>query len=132
MTGFLRTIVIAASVALFGAAASVPSYAAGRGAPTAASRAFDGTWSILLQTTRGSCPPAVRAGVRILGGRVLAEDQSYELDGRVAPNGAVQVTVSAAGQGGGASGRLSRVAGRGRWQTWSGECAGEWTAARRD
>lgn len=131
MARFLRTIIITFA-ALAGAAVIQPSYAAQRNASRGITRAFDGTWSILLQTTRGGCPPAVRAGVRILDGRVLAEDQSYELDGRVAPSGLVQVTVSANGQGGGASGRLSPVAGRGRWQTWSGECSGEWTAARRD
>jgi hypothetical protein len=131
MKNSFRTIVITASVALLSAAASVPAYAGDRSVSRRGTRAFDGAWSILLETTRGSCPPAVRAGVRILGGRVLAEDQSYELGGRVAPNGAVQVTVSAAGQTGGASGRLSRAAGRGRWRTSSGQCAGQWTAARR-
>jgi hypothetical protein len=132
MAKFLRTIVIIAFAALAGAAASQPSYAAQRSVAHRGTSAYDGTWSVVLQTTRGNCPAAVRAGVRIFGGRLLAEDQGYEIDGRVAPSGAVQVTVSAAGQGGGAVGRLSRVAGRGRWQTWSGECAGEWTAARRD
>jgi hypothetical protein len=148
MSKFLRTTVIATSVVLVGAAASVPSFAAHRGAYRGgtivnsysgdrdvyrgASRAFDGSWSVVLETTRGSCPAAVRAGVRILGGRVLGEDQSYDVSGRVAPSGMVQVRVSANGQGGDAFGRLSRVAGRGQWQTWSGECAGEWTAARRD
>jgi hypothetical protein len=132
MTSLLRTTLIIASVALFGAAASIPSYAGDRNVSRRVTSAFDGIWSIVLETTRGSCPSAVRAGVRILGGRVLAEDQSYGVDGRVAPGGAVQVTVSAIGQTGGASGRLSRAAGRGRWQTSSGECAGQWTAARRD
>jgi hypothetical protein len=131
MTSLLRTTLIIASVALFGAAASVPSHAGDRSVSRRVASAFDGTWSIVLETTRGSCPAAVRAGVRILGGHVLADDQGYGVDGRVAPNGAVQVTVSAAGQTGGASGRLSRSAGRGRWQTSSGECVGEWTAARR-
>ena len=33
----------------------------------------------MIQTTRGDCPAAIRAGVRILAGRVLAEDQSYSV-----------------------------------------------------
>jgi hypothetical protein len=126
MASILRSIVIIAFAALVGVAASQPSYAAHRGAT-----AFDGSWSVFLQTTYGNCPASLRAGVRILGGRLLAEDQGYGLDGRVAPSGAVRVTVSANGQTGGAFGHLSRVAGRGRWRTRSGECAGEWTAARR-
>ena len=132
MARFLRTIVIVTFAVLMGVAASQPSYAAQRSVSRHGTRAFDGTWSVVLQTTRGNCPAAVRAGVQIVDGRLSAEDQSYGLDGLVAPSGIVRVTVSAAGQGGGASGRLSRVAGHGRWRTWSGECSGEWTAARRD
>jgi hypothetical protein len=147
MAKLLRTIVVTTSVALLGAAASVPSYAQYRGpyrggtiynsypsdrnVDRGATRAFDGSWSVVLETTRGSCPAAVRAGVRILGGRVLGEDPNYNVNGRVAPGGAVQVRVSASGQGGDAFGRLSRVAGRGQWRTWSGECSGEWVASRR-
>lgn len=132
MKKLMRTVGVITFAALVGATASVPTYAGGRTFSHHATRTFDGTWSVLLQTTRGNCPPAVRAGVQIIDGRLSAEDQSYGLDGRVAPGGAVRVTVSTAGQGGGAFGRLSRAAGRGRWQTWSGECSGEWTAARRD
>lgn len=131
MTSFLRTIATVTFAALVGAAASQPSYAAQRSIARRGANAYDGAWSVLLQTTRGNCPAAVRAGVHIVGGRVLAEDESYALDGRVTPSGVVQVMVSAGGQGGGAYGRLSRVAGRGLWRTWSGECSGQWTAARR-
>jgi hypothetical protein len=92
---------------------------------------YDGDWSVLIETTHGNCPPALRAGVRILGGRLLAEDQSYQLNGEVASGGDVRVTVSAGGQSAGGSGRLSRDSGRGLWRTPSGECSGQWTAARR-
>lgn len=94
--------------------------------------AFDGNWSVLMQTTRGNCPAAVRAGVQILSGRLLAQDQNFGLDGRVAPSGAIRVMVSAAGQTGSAFGHLSRAAGWGRWRTSLGECTGEWTASRRE
>jgi hypothetical protein len=131
MASLLRTIVLISCTALAGAAATQPSYAAPRSV-AGRGTAFDGSWSVVMQTTRGNCPAAVRAGIRILGGRLSAEDQTYGLNGRVGPSGAVQVTVSAAGQTGGAFGHLWRDAGRGRWQTSSGECAGEWTAARRE
>jgi hypothetical protein len=132
MPGFLRPIVIVTVAALVSAAINQPTYAAQRSVARRGANVFDGIWSVVMQTTRGDCPAAIRAGVRILGGRLSAEDQSYRLDGRVAPSGAVQVTVSAAGQAGGAFGHLSREAGRGYWRTSSGECAGEWTAARRE
>ena len=125
------TVVTASFALLLGLAANLPSHAAQRSVSRHGTRAFDGVWSVVLQTTRGDCPAAVRAGVHILDGRGLTEDQSYTLDGQVAPSGALRVTVSAGGQGGGAYGRLSREVGRGRWRTWSGECSGEWTAARR-
>jgi len=132
MPSFLRPIVMVTFAALFSAAVSQPTYAAQRSVARRGANVFDGIWSVVMQTTRGDCPAAVRAGVRILGGRLSAEDKSYGLYGRVAPSGAVQVTVSAAGQTGGAFGRLSREAGRGYWRTSSGECEGEWTAARRE
>ena len=93
--------------------------------------AFDGSWSLVVETTRGSCPMAVRAGVRILDGRVLADDPSYGVNGWVSRNGAVRVTIFAAGQSGGARGHLSNETGRGVWRTSSGDCSGKWTAERR-
>jgi hypothetical protein len=129
---FPRVIVLATLVPLLGATVIQTSYAAQRSVARRGTRAFDGIWSVVMQTTHGDCPAAVRAGVRILGGRLSAEDQSYGLDGRVAPSGAVRVMASAAGQTGGAFGHLSRKTGRGYWRTSSGECAGDWTAARRE
>jgi len=92
---------------------------------------YDGDWSVLIQTTRGNCPAAVRAGVRIAGGHLVPEDQSYQLNGEVNAGGAVRVTVSAGGQSAGGSGRLTRNTGSGLWRTQSGECSGQWAAARR-
>lgn len=94
-------------------------------------RIYDGAWSVVIETTRGNCPAAIRAGVHILAGRLLADDQSYRLDGRVSANGAVRVTVSAAGQSAGGSGRLRRDVGRGLWRSSSDECSGQWSAQRR-
>jgi hypothetical protein len=94
-------------------------------------RVYDGVWSVVIETTRGNCPAAMRAGVHIFAGRLLSDDQSYRLNGRVAGNGAVRVTVSAAGQSAGGSGRLWRNVGRGLWRTSLGECSGQWTAERR-
>jgi hypothetical protein len=100
-------------------------------APRGSARVFDGAWSVVIETTRGNCPAAIRAGVHILAGRLLADDQSYRLDGRVAANGAVRVAVSAAGQSAGGSGRLGRNVGRGLWRSSSDECSGQWSAQRR-
>jgi hypothetical protein len=125
MTNLSHTFLIASFAALLIASASEPSEAASRGA-----HLYDGAWSVVIQTTRGNCPPAIRAGVSILAGRLISNDENYAVDGRVAPNGAIRVNVSAGGQGAGGFGRLSHNAGRGLWRTWSGECSGQWTAAR--
>jgi hypothetical protein len=118
-------------VALFAASVSLPSCAAARDRDRGGS-VFDSSWSLVVETTRGSCPMAVRAGVRILAGQVSADDPSYSVDGRVARNGTVRATMYAAGQSGSAHGRLSIGAGRGVWRTSSGDCSGKWTAERRD
>jgi hypothetical protein len=92
---------------------------------------YDGDWSVLIQTNRGNCPPAFRAGVRIAGGHLIPADQSYQLNGEVNAGGTVRVTVSAGGQSAGGSERLTRNTGSGLWRTQSGECTGQWAAARR-
>lgn len=132
MTKLPRLIVSAAFGASLVIMAGVPSEAAHRIIPHRGTSAYDGDWSVLIQTTRGNCPPAFRAGVVILDGRVLAEDPSYQLNGVVASGGGVRVTVSAGGQSANGFGRLSRASGAGLWRTPSGQCAGQWTAARRD
>ena len=91
----------------------------------------DGNWSVTIITQAGNCPSSLRYGVRVVGGRVFADGQSYQVAGTVAPNGATRVTVSQAGQSASGSGRLSRTGGGGRWRTGTGECAGQWTAERR-
>jgi hypothetical protein len=125
MTGLRRISIILA--ALLAAAASLPTKAA----PLGRGNVFDGSWTLVVETKRGTCPAAVRADVRILGGQVLSTDPSYRIDGRVARNGAVQAQVAAAGQTGGAYGRLSGEAGQGSWRTSSGDCTGTWNAERR-
>jgi hypothetical protein len=96
--------------ALLVATASLPTKAALLGYGT---NVFDGSWTLVVETKRGSCLAAVRADVRILGGQVLSTDASYRIDGRVARNGAVQAQVAAAGQSGGAYGHLFGEVGQG-------------------
>ena len=92
---------------------------------------YDGAWSVTIYTQAGNCPSSLRYGVRVARGRVFGDDQSYQVNGTVAPNGATRVTVSEQGQSASGTGRLSGNAGAGRWRTSTGQCAGQWTAARR-
>jgi hypothetical protein len=96
-----------------------------------AANIYDGIWSVTIYTQAGNCPSSLRYGVRVVQGRVFGDDQSYQVNGTVASNGATRVTVSEKGQSASGTGRLSGNAGAGRWRTSAGDCAGQWTAARR-
>ena len=83
----LRSIVLAG--ALMGAGIVGP-------AGTALARtSYDGNWSVLIVTHSGACERALRYPVQISNGNVLSEGGSASLQGRVAPSGAVRVSVSA-------------------------------------
>jgi hypothetical protein len=96
-----------------------------------AANSYDGNWSVTIFTQAGNCPSSLRYGVRVARGRVYGDDQSYQVNGTVAPNGATRVTVSEQGQSASGTGRLSGNGGAGRWRTSTGQCAGQWTAERR-
>jgi len=121
----LRSIFAVSVTVLLVAVGSVPTNAVARVG------AFDGEWSVVIQTLRGDCGPAYRYAVRIAGGRVFSPDPSYQARGVVASNGAIRVVVSRGDQSANGSGRLTRDAGRGWWRTAKGECSGQWAAERR-
>jgi hypothetical protein len=117
-----------AALAIF-AGSSIPASAAPLGATR---QSFDGSWSVLIVTEKGTCDRAYRYPVRISGGSVgYAGEASFNVSGRVGANGAVTVTVSRGNQSASGSGMLSASDGSGRWRTASGECSGSWTAERR-
>ena len=96
-----------------------------------AASSYDGAWTVTILTQFGNCPSSLRYGVRVARGRVFGDDQSYQVNGTVAPNGATRVTVSEKGQSASGTGRLAGNRGAGRWRTSTGQCAGQWTAERR-
>jgi hypothetical protein len=98
----------------------------------AASRAFDGLWSVSIFTRQGPCS-TYRYPARIVGGRVMqAEpDFTYQISGAVNNSGAIVVTVSSGGQSATGRGRLNRTRGVGTWAATGGQCSGAWNAERR-
>ena len=93
---------------------------------------FDGTWSVLIVTEKGTCDRAYRYPVRISNGSVgYAGEASFNVSGSVGANGTVTVMVSKGNQSARGSGQLSGTDGSGRWVAGSGECSGSWTAERR-
>jgi hypothetical protein len=91
--------------------------------------AFNGSWSVAINTQSGACEPHYRFAVQISNGNVFYEGRPA---GRVSPNGAVQVNVSSGGQQASGQGRLLRNSGNGVWRGFgsAGTCAGTWQAGR--
>ena len=91
--------------------------------------AFNGSWSVAINTQSGACDPHYRFAVQIINGNVVYEGRPA---GRVSPNGAVQVNISSGGQQAAGRGRLSRNSGTGVWRGFgsAGTCAGTWQAGR--
>jgi hypothetical protein len=101
-------------------------------APASARSNFDGTWSVLIVTQKGTCDRAYRYPVRIANGSVgYAGDSSFTVSGKVGDNGAVTVKVARGSQSANGQGRLSATDGSGMWTAGSGDCSGTWTAERR-
>jgi hypothetical protein len=94
---------------------------------------YDGEWSVLIVTQRGSCDRAYRYGVQIVNGNIVDGGGIVTLSGRVASSGSIRVAVSYGSSRASGSGHLSRGAGRGNWSGRSGPdvCSGFWTAERR-
>ena len=99
----------------------------------AASRAYDGLWSVSIHTAYGPCDPTYRYPARIVGGRVLQAENnfSYQISGAVVASGAIGVTVYRGGQSATGYGRLRGSSGSGRWSAGGNMCYGTWSAMRR-
>jgi hypothetical protein len=97
---------------------------------TFAAPRYDGTWSVLVVTEKGTCDPAYRYPIRITNGSLInAGGNPFIITGKIAQTGAITVTISAGGKSAIGSGRLAGDAGTGSWT--GGECSGSWTAERR-
>jgi len=120
----------AAAFAAFAVLAS--SFAPAFAAPLASAKGFDGGWSVLIVTEKGTCDRAYRYPVKIENGAVgYAGSASFNVTGKVGANGAVTVTVSRGDKSATGTGRMSGTDGAGTWTAASGECSGTWTAERR-
>jgi hypothetical protein len=103
-------------------------------APAYAQAGLNGTWSVLIITDNGPCDRAYRYPLKVSNGRVTYAGQAdFNVSGRVAPNGAVEVTVSRHDQRATGKGRLAAGSGSGTWRGAgsSRACSGTWTAEKR-
>jgi hypothetical protein len=97
---------------------------------SAATPRYDGVWSVSIVTEKGDCDRGYRYPIRIVHG-LLANGGSdpFTISGKVAPSGAITVTVSHGDKSATGSGRLAGNSGEGFWS--GGACSGTWTAERR-
>jgi len=124
MTHFARTALRALALTTLTAATA---YAA---MPAQAKTNFDGNWSVVIITEKGTCDRSYRYPVKISDGSVgYAGEASFDVSGRVNPNGKVTVTVSRGDRRASGSGQLTATSGGGSWS--GGECSGTWQAERR-
>jgi hypothetical protein len=124
---------ISRAIPVFAAAAMLTASAIPAAAPAyAAAAAFDGQWSVLIVTQKGTCDRAYRYPVKISNGTVgYAGEASFNVSGKVGDNGAVIVTVSRGDRSAKGTGRMSATDGSGIWIAGAGDCSGTWTAERR-
>jgi hypothetical protein len=115
-------------VALLLATAALPLVKAAFAATT-----YDDRSSVVIQTDRGTCDRAYRYGIAIQNGIVrYAGDNSFNIRGQVARNGAVHVRVARGSSYADGHGRLGPDSGSGTWRgVGSGMCSGRWSAERR-
>ncbi len=97
----------------------------------AAVTSFDGDWSVLIVTDKGTCDKAYRYPVVIRSGAVLYGGKSgFAVEGRVDGTGVVRVRIAYGGQAADGVGRLALKSGSGTW-TAGTACTGRWKAERR-
>jgi hypothetical protein len=114
------------------AAAMLTATAVPASAPAFARSNYDGQWSVLIVTQKGTCDRAYRYPVKIEDGSVgYAGSAAFTVSGKVGQNGAVTVMVARGSQSAKGTGRLSSSDGAGMWVAGSGDCSGTWTAERR-
>jgi hypothetical protein len=100
------------------------------GLPSAqAASQFDGDWVTHGFTKTGACEPNFQLNGRIINGAANSLGAAF----RVAPSGAVTLTISLGPNHGVATGRLSLTSGTGVWRAQGpgGTCTGTWKAERK-
>ncbi len=100
---------------------------------TSHAASFDGSWSVVIVTERGSCDQSTRFPVVITDGRVKVGETAVVITvaGSVQQNGKVTVRVTRGEKSAQGTGTLGGKTGRGTWIAGDGECAGYWEAERR-
>src|SRR5471030_2097142 len=75
---------------------------------------YDGNWTVLVITDKGTCDRGYRYAVRVADGQVRYNgEKSVDISGTVTPRGEVHVAISFKGQSASGAGRLFPDSGNG-------------------
>jgi hypothetical protein len=97
--------------------------------PAAASSSpFDGSWSVKIVTSKGTCDSGATVPIRVTNGAIASDLSIVKASGQVAANGALSVNVGSGLEHANGVGRLSDASGAGTWK--GGLCSGTWTASK--
>jgi hypothetical protein len=96
--------------------------------PAAASKPFDGQWSVQIASSNSACTNGASVSIGINNGQVASNTASVAASGRVADAGTINVTLSSGIKRAVGFGRLSGSSGSGTWR--AATCSGTWTAQR--
>jgi hypothetical protein len=93
--------------------------------------AYDGTWSVVFATTRGTCRSGYSVPFTVVGPRVTSAGGG-RVSGSVSRAGGVAVQVSVGASRASGGGRLAGVSGVGSWSgiIQGDHCSGTWQATR--
>jgi hypothetical protein len=102
----------------------------------AKSAPFDGSWSMVLQTTSGHCG-VIKIGMAVSGGHISATSGKFvmhkiALAGLISGSGATKINGVAGPRQAIGTGKFTKAKGVGKWNGTgpSGVCSGVWTAVR--
>jgi len=97
--------------------------------PAAASSSpFDGSWSVKIVTSKGTCDSGATVPIRVTNGAIASDLSIVKASGQVAANGNLTVKVGHGLENASGVGKLSDNTGSGTWK--GGLCSGTWTASK--
>ena len=105
-------------------------------APRAVAGQYDGSWSMIVQTTNGHCGQ-IKVGLAISGGHITSTSGKFvgrriQVAGIISGSGAAKINAVAGQREAQGTGQFTKAKGAGKWNGTgpSGVCSGTWFAVR--
>lgn len=96
-------------------------------------KAFDGVYTVDIETTVGECEKSRQIMMAIANGHVAAtDDPSIQSSGMIDTHGSVSLAFKKDADITHVGGHMKGKAGVGTWSSPTRQCGGSWRAARRD